>query len=174
MELIDGMIVDMSPQKSAHATAICLIGEVLRGSIGSGHTLRIRMPLALDDASEPEPDVAVVPGKARDYAKAHPTTATLVVEVADTTLGLDRNTEGALYARNGIPEYWLVNLGDNCLEVYRDLREGQYRFQAVLRHGDTVRPQARPDHAIAVATCCPRTARYPPVRTRSAPPAGCA
>ena len=79
----------------------------------------------------------------------------MIVEVADTTLGLDRNTKRALYARNGIPEYWLVNLRDNCLEVYRDLREGQYRFEAVLRHGDTVRPQAWPDHAIAVADLLP-------------------
>lgn len=79
----------------------------------------------------------------------------MIVEVADTKLGLDRNTKRALCARNGIPEYWLVNLRDNCLEVYRDLREGQYRFQAVLRHGDTVRPQARPDCAIAVADWLP-------------------
>jgi len=66
VELIDGMIVDLSPQKSVHATAICLIGEMLQDVVGSGHTLRIQMPLALDDASEPEPDSAVVAGRARD------------------------------------------------------------------------------------------------------------
>ncbi len=86
------------------------------------YTVRNQMPLALDENSEPEPDVAVVPGKARDYTQAHPTTAVLVVEVADATLRLDRKTKQAVYARNGIAEYWIVNLKDNSLEVYRILR----------------------------------------------------
>jgi Uma2 family endonuclease len=113
------------------------------------------MPLALDDTSEPEPDVAVVPGKARDYTFAHPTTAALVVEVADTSLALDRKTKQAVYARNGIPEYWVVNLQDHCLEVYRGPQGDQYQFRTVLRHGETVAPLANPDRAIAVADLLP-------------------
>lgn len=155
VELIDGVIVDMSPQKSARSVATRLVEDALRAAFATHHDVRVQMPLALDDTSEPEPDVAVVPGKARDYTKAHPTTAALVVEVADTTLALDRKTKRALYARNGTPEYWIVNLNDDCLEVYRDLQEGQYRFQTILRRGDSVRPQARPDHAIAVADLLP-------------------
>ena len=82
-------------------------------------------------------------------------TAALVVEVADFTLALDRTTKRALYARNGTPEYWLVDLKDNCLELYREPREGRYRFQAILRHGDSVRPQVRPEHPIAVVDLLP-------------------
>ena len=155
VELIDGVIVDRSPQKSAHATAVCLVEEVLRGFFMSGHTIRTQMPLALDDASEPEPDVAVVPGKARDYARAHPTTAILVVEVADATLRLDRQAKQAVYARNGIAEYWIVNLKDDCLEVYRDPQGDQYRSRTILRRGETVTPLTHPDGLIAVADLLP-------------------
>lgn len=155
VELIDGVIVDMWPQKSAHSVATRLVEDALRAVFATRHDVRVQMPLALDDTSEPEPDVAVVPGKARDYAKAHPTTAALVVEIADTTLALDRKTKRALYARNGIPEYWIANLNDDCLEVYRDIREGQYRFQTILRRGDNVSPLGRPDHVVAVADLLP-------------------
>ncbi len=155
VELIDGVIVDMSPQKSFHSVATRLVEDALRIAFATRHDVRVQMPLALDDASEPEPDVAVVPGKARDYTQAHPTTAVLVVEVADATLRLDRKTKQAVYARNGIAEYWIVNLKDNCLEVYRDPQGDQYCSQMILRCGDTVSPLARPAHAIAVADLLP-------------------
>lgn len=155
VELIDGLIIDMSPQKSFHAVAIRLVEEALRSAFATGHDVRVQMPLALDDTSEPEPDVAVVPGKVRDYTHAHPTTAVLVVEVADATLRLDRNTKQAVYARNGIVEYWIVNLKNNSLEVYREHQADHYRFQAILHSSDTVQPLVRPDHAIAVADLLP-------------------
>jgi Uma2 family endonuclease len=155
VELIDGVIVDMSPQKSFHATAVCLVEEALRSLMSRDFTLRVQMPLALDDSSEPEPDVAVVPGKARDYTLAHPTTAALVVEVADTSLALDRKTKQAVYARNGIAEYWVVNLQDHCLEVYRGPQGNQYQSRTVLRHGETVAPLASPERIIAVADLLP-------------------
>jgi Uma2 family endonuclease len=155
VELLNGVIIDMSPQRSFHATAVCLAEDVLRGAFKGSYTVRNQMPLALDENSEPEPDVAVVPGKARDYTQAHPTTAVLVVEVADATLRLDRKTKQAVYARNGIAEYWIVNLKDNSLEVYRDPQGDQYRSRMTLRHGETVAPLARPDHPIAVTDLLP-------------------
>lgn len=155
VELIDGVIVDMSPQKSFHATTVCLVEEALRSLIGRDFTLRVQMPLALDDTSEPEPDVTVVPGKARDYTFAHPTTAALVVEVADATLALDRKTKQAVYARNGIAEYWIVNLQDRCLEVYRDPQADRYQSRTVRRHGETVSPLASPEQVIAVVDLLP-------------------
>lgn len=155
VELIDGVIVDMSPQKSFHATAVCLVAETLRVIFSSGYNIRVQMPLALDDTSEPEPDVAVVPGKTRDYTHAHPTTAALIVEVADATLRLDRKTKQAVYARNGIAEYWIVNLKNNTLEVYREPQGDHYHSQAILQPGDTMQPLASPDHTIAVADLLP-------------------
>lgn len=118
-ELIDGVVLEMSPQKSPQATAVCLVEEALRNAFGQGYTLRVQLPLALDPLSEPEPDVAVLPGAPRDYRDAHPTSALLIVEVSETTLTHDRDRKGSLYARAGIADYWLVNLPAQRLEVYR-------------------------------------------------------
>lgn len=82
--------------------------------------MRPQLPLSLDPDSEPEPDAAVVRGAPRDYVDTHPTTALLVVEVADTPLDLDRGKKAGLYAKAGIPEYWIVNLVEPVLEVHRD------------------------------------------------------
>lgn len=120
VELIDGEILNMTPQKSAHATAIRLTEDALRTAFGAGHDVRTQLPLAIDPYSEPEPDVAVVSGRPRDYRLAHPTMALLIVEVADATLRHDRKRKGSLYARAGVPEYWIVNVLDRRLEVYRD------------------------------------------------------
>jgi Uma2 family endonuclease len=78
------------------------------------------MPVALDPHSEPEPDLAVVLGSPRDYRDADPSSALLVVEVTDSTLAYDRDQKGSLYARAGIADYWVLNLADRRLEVYRD------------------------------------------------------
>lgn len=77
-------------------------------------------PPALDPYSEPEPDVSVVQGSYLDYRDNHPSTALLVVEISESTLELDRERKGSLYARAGIPEYWILNLPERKLEVYRD------------------------------------------------------
>jgi Uma2 family endonuclease len=97
-------------------------GDALRSAFGAGWHARLQAPLALDDDSEPEPDVAVVAGEYRDYVSGHPSTAALVVEVADSSLGLDRRLKVGLYARAGLPEYWIVNLVEGVLEVHRGPR----------------------------------------------------
>ena len=80
------------------------------------------MPLRLGEITEPEPDVAVIAGSIRDYTDAHPSTAALVIEVADTSLAYDRTTKASLYAKAGIAEYWIINLNNRQLEVYRSPR----------------------------------------------------
>ena len=95
-ELIDGEVLAMTPQGSLHATAVVLVEEALRAAFAAGYVIRVQMPLALDPSSEPEPDVAVVRGSPRDYRDAHPTSALLVVEVANATLGYDRDQKGSL------------------------------------------------------------------------------
>jgi Uma2 family endonuclease len=120
------------------------------------------MPLALDPMSRPEPDIAVVPGGPRDYRKAHPKTALLLVEVADTTLAYDREWKGSLYARGGIRELWIVNLLDRVLEVYREpvssstAKHGwAYRSVSKLGPGETAKPLAAPGASVAVADLLP-------------------
>lgn len=162
VELIDGEIVEMSPQNSAHTTAVRLTEDALRTAFGLGFDVRTQMPLALDLYSEPEPDVAVVPGSPRDYRDAHPTTALLVVEVADTTEVYDRAQKGSLYARAGVADYWLLNLRERRLEVYRDpvpmpqARYGWgYQSGQHLSAADVVSPLAMPQARIAVANLLP-------------------
>ena len=77
-------------------------------------------PISLDDESAPEPDIAVVRGSRADYRHAHPARPALIIEVAESSLGFDRVAKGSLYARAGIVDYWIVNLVDRVLEVYRD------------------------------------------------------
>ncbi|HEY3354905.1 MAG TPA: Uma2 family endonuclease [Polyangia bacterium] len=151
VELIDGEILVMSPEKSRHAAAIDLCAEALRRAFGPGHTVRVQHPLALGAASEPEPDVAVVPGSPRDYAAAHPSSALLVVEVADSSLATDRTVKAALYAAAGLPEYWIVNLPERCLEIHR--APGAAGYAGVERRGEgvAVSPLAAPAAAVAVA-----------------------
>jgi Uma2 family endonuclease len=121
VELIGGEVVLMTPQKGRHATAVGFGQDVLLRIIGDGFHLRVQLPLALSDDSEPEPELAVIVGRRRDYPPdLHPSSAILVVEVSDSSLAFDRTRKGGLYARSGIPEYWILNLQLRSLEVYRD------------------------------------------------------
>ena len=101
VELIDGLLLVSEPQSSPHYTAIQLVERVLSRAFGEGWNVRTQAPIALDDASEPEPDVAVVRGGVRDFATAHPADPVLVVEVAASSLAFDREHKASLYARAG-------------------------------------------------------------------------
>jgi len=120
VELIGGHLIIAEPQNSPHATALGAADDALRAVLPPGFIVRAQMPMALDDDSAPEPDLAVVSGRRADYGQGHPTRAVLVVEVADSSLHFDRREKGSLYARARIAEYWIVNLIDRVLEVYRD------------------------------------------------------
>lgn len=144
LELVNGEILAMTPQKSRHASSIVILQRLLSAAFATTGHVRPQLPLAILEDSEPEPDLAVVAGSDLDYLDQHPATALLVVEVADTSLAYDRQTKGPLYARTGIPEYWIVNLADRVLEVYRnpEERDGRldYRLVQRLHAGETVRP----------------------------------
>ena len=155
LELVEGQLLAMNPQGSRHAATVGQAGDILRGVFGDGCTVRTQCPLAVGDDSEPEPDLAVVPGQAFDYLDAHPTTALLVVEVSDDSLRHDRTVKQRLYACHGIPEYWILALPDARLEVYRDPADTGYRSVTVLRAGETVGPLARPAATIAVGDLLP-------------------
>jgi Uma2 family endonuclease len=155
LELIDGEVWQMPPQSTRHFTAIRLVERALSRVFANGFDVRTQGPLAIDGHSEPEPDIAVVEGSARDYATAHPRTAVLVVEVADTSLGFDRIAKKRLYARNGIPEYWILNLGAECLEVYRDPADEDYLAQQTIGRTEVIAPRAAVQFEIAVADLLP-------------------
>ena len=119
VELIDGLLVVREPQGTPHTTATRLAEDALRRAFGAGWDVRCQFPVALDDDSEPEPDIAVVPGGPRDYLDAHPSRPVLVVEVAYASVAFDRRHKSSLYARAGVDDYWIVNLVDRVLEVRR-------------------------------------------------------
>lgn len=119
IELLGGELIVSEPQGSRHYTAIGLVGRTLQAALGAGWVIRTQGPVALDDESEPEPDVAVVPGNWLDYSNEHPARPVLVVEVAESRLVFDRRHKGSLYARAGLTDYWILNLVDRVLEVYR-------------------------------------------------------
>jgi Uma2 family endonuclease len=133
VELVDGWIVEMSPIGPPHMTCVSLIVAALQQRLPPGWNVRIQGPVTLPN-SEPEPDVTVVRGGIRDYRNRHPSIndIALVVEVADATLQFDRIQKRAQYALAEIPEYWIVNLIDRCLELHRNPARGDYRTRDVL------------------------------------------
>jgi Uma2 family endonuclease len=162
LELLDGLLVVREPQGSRHGAAITAIRDVLARAFGDGYVIRPQLPIALDDRSEPEPDLVVVPGAPWDYADAHPSTPLLLVEIAETSLALDRRHKASLYARAGIADYWIVNLADLVLEVRREpvpstTRRAGWRYASVqvLARGATVSPLAAPRARVAVTDLLP-------------------
>lgn len=152
----------MSPMRPLHATVITLAARTLEQAFGDGYFVRWQMPLALDEYSEPEPDVMVVQGDVRDYLAEHPTTAVLVVEVAESSLAYDQVEKASLYAAAGLPDYWLFNLVQRRLEVRRDPVPNRqqphgfgYQTTLYFQPGDVVWPLARPDLQIPVADMFP-------------------
>src|SRR5262245_51762199 len=157
VELVDGEILrKVTPQGIRHARAICAVAEALRTAFGRGFHVREQLPMVLDDLSEPEPDISVVLGSWRAYDE-HPSTAVLVVEIADSTLRTDRILKSRVYARAHIPDYWVVNLQERLVEVSREPRqvrttpEWRYRVFERLRPGQTVTPLEAPGVEIPIA-----------------------
>lgn len=159
IELLDGEILEMSPQYTPHAVAITLAQNIFLHLFEEGHVVRIQLPFALDDGSEPEPDIAVVTGGPRDYLDSHPCKAELVVEIAEASLALDRGRKLAAYARNRVPEYWIVNLLDRQIEIHRkpeltaDIAD--YSDKSIIRAGESIAPIAKSDHPIAADDLLP-------------------
>jgi len=155
VQLIEGDIVEMTPQSRAHAVATRAVEEALRTAFPTGHDIQVQMPLGLGPSAEPEPDVAVVRGSFRDYRDHHPEHAILVVEVADTTLTFDRSRKAEMYARHGVPEYWLLNLVDRQLEVFRQATASGYVSQQTFAAGDAVSPLSAPQVRLPVSSLLP-------------------
>jgi Uma2 family endonuclease len=122
VELLDGVIVTMSPQNSPHTATVHRLLFVLLRTLGSTAYIRVQAPIILNDWSEPEPDIAVCQPDPYDYAREHPRAhqVLLIIEVADTSLSYDRTQKASAYAASGIPEYWIVNLNDRRVEVLTD------------------------------------------------------
>lgn len=157
VELLEGVIVTVSPQSPRHAAAINRIEDALREAVGQRAVVRGQSPLVVSNHSVPEPDVMVLPGRTSDYDDAHPRIALLVVEVADRSLQQDRLSKRVIYATSGVPEYWLINLRDDCVEVGRapDADAGCYLQTFTARRGEQLELAAFPGSFVAVDALLP-------------------
>ena len=162
LELVDGLLLVREPQGSGHAGTIRRAMEALRRVLGPEWQLDSQLPIALDDDSEPEPDVAVVPRDPRAYLDAHQTRPVLVVEVSDSSYRVDHTYKTSLYARAAVPECWIVDLVHEAVEVHRDPAPSpdapyghSYRRVEVLRPPAAVAPLIAPARAIPVADLLP-------------------
>lgn len=159
--LIAGEIIEEGPMNPPHRIALEVTGTAVRAAFGSGWRFCGQMPLVLGQTTDPEPDFAVVPGPARGAA-AHPTTAALVIEVADSSLRYDLTDKMSLYAAGGIPDYWVLNVAGRRLVVHRgpqpdpDQRFGHgYGRVTELGPADAVSPLAAPAATVRVADLLP-------------------
>lgn len=161
VELLDGEIWTLPPQGTPHFSSVEAAAEILLDAFGNGFTVRRHGPMTLADGTEPEPDVAIVPGTWRDYTGHHPVSSEirLLVEVSDATLRKDRSKKRDDYARAGIADYWIVNLVNRHLEVYRDPASTPgghtYKTRLTLFDGDTIAPLSAPNGTVAVADLFP-------------------
>lgn len=162
VELIEGEIIEKMPKNRPHSNASYRSRKALERVFGDGFMVEQESPLALLDFSEPEPDLSVIRGSPDDYAQEHPRTALLLVEISESSLHFDRNEKASLYAKAGISDYWMLNLVDRQLEVYRKpvmMPEAAFGYGysqvTIFRAGDFINPLAKPDARIAVADLLP-------------------
>jgi Uma2 family endonuclease len=131
IQLLDGELVELSPQKAPHAGIVEALNEHLMPALVGRARVRVRMPLVAGELSEPEPDVAVVP--ADEPRDRHPERALLVIEVADTTVRLDLVRKARIYAAAGVPTFWVIDVNADAVHVHTDPTPGGYA--TVTRHG---------------------------------------
>ncbi len=160
IELLDGLLVVKEPQGSRHVRMVSHIRRVLQRAFGERYDVLVQSPIALDDASEPEPDLTVVRERPKDHLKSLPSSPVLIVEVADSSLRHDRREKRQLYARNAVADCWIVNLKDGALEVHRDPArsaggQGRYRHVRLLKRTATVTPLAASRARTRVADLLP-------------------
>ena len=152
--LIRGEIRELGFMQPPHAALLGVVFDVLRTNFDSAYRIRVQSPVVIGDSS-PLPDLAVVKGQQRDYLKVHPTTAELIVEIADSSLFEDTTTKAEVYATGGIPDYWVLDIENRLLLVFRDpapLPEGgmAYRTCLKLKEDEGVCPLAQPAAPIRV------------------------
>lgn len=140
VELIDGEVVEMSPIGSRHAACVDRLNQVFCLLLGKHLIVRVQNPVRLDEYSEPQPDLCLLQPRADFYAQAHPTPADvlLVVDVADSSAGFDREVKLPLYAQASVPEVWLVNLPAETVEIYAQPSAGKYQKSREFKHGEII------------------------------------
>ncbi|TCZ56708.1 Uma2 family endonuclease [Roseicella aquatilis] len=152
VELIEGEIIDMAPIGSEHNGAVTGLNRKFILGAGERAVVTVQGPLRLSDVSEPQPDLLLLKPRADDYRSEHPVPSEvlLLVEVADSSLRFDRGVKLPLYARHKVPEVWIVNLGDNVVDVYRTPKDDAYLTTRRAARGEVLEPALLPGLRIPV------------------------
>ncbi|MBK8394645.1 MAG: Uma2 family endonuclease [Leptospiraceae bacterium] len=145
-ELLEGVVIEKMPKDPIHANLVTLLTHFLYEIIKNKFQLRQENPINTG-FSEPEPDIAIVPNG--DYSTSHPTEAKLVIEVANTSIALDR-AKSYIYAKANIPEYIIINLQNNILEVYKTPLDGKYSFTKILQKDERFISDTIPEIAFSL------------------------
>ncbi|WP_293130031.1 Uma2 family endonuclease [Microcoleus sp. bin38.metabat.b11b12b14.051] len=157
VELISGNIIRMSAKGTAHTSATRRTSTLLRDLLENLAAVYTQDPIALDDNSEPEPDITLVRIDPFDYATHHPTPSEvyLIIEVADSSLAYDREIKAKIYARSGIADYWVLNVNDRQLHVFREPADDRYQSEVILGETANISPLQFPDFNIAIQEMLP-------------------
>ena len=152
VELLDGDIIVMPPIGDWHAGGVKLFANTMPLALQGRAMIAVQDPVRLDEHSEPQPDVMLLQWRDDFYRNGHPAPGDvlLLIEVADTSVGYDRNAKLPVYARAGIPEVWIVNRPARRIESYSDPSGSAYSTVRHFSPGETVAPQAFPDITLAV------------------------
>lgn len=156
IELLDGLLVEKVGKDGSHCVTLNLVRDLLLSLIPEGWHVRLQDPVTLD-TSEPEPDAVVARGAVRDYVDHHPVPddVGLLIEVANTSLAVDRGFKRRLYARNAIKQYWIININDRAIEAYTEPtgpdEDPDYRTRRVFTSGQTVALHLDRGEAVQVA-----------------------
>ncbi len=152
MELIEGEIVRMVPIGSGHAGKVDRILELFSQIPKKKARIRIQGPIYLDNFSEPVPDLVLLKPRTDFYEKSHPRPEDvfLIVEVSDTTIYFDRNVKRRLYARHNIPEFWIVDLHQKAIEIYRKPGPGGYQESFIPTSEETFSPLSFPEFVLTM------------------------
>ncbi len=156
-ELINGQILLMAAKGTPHVTSLHLLANALRDRVGSAALVRTQDPIQLDDFSEPEPDLAIVRGTVLDYADRHPRPdqVDLIVEVADSTLKHDCEIKDKLYAQACLADYWVLDLKNRQLHIFRNPTPTGYTSHLILTEPNQASPLAFPSIEIAISSILP-------------------
>ncbi|GFZ99975.1 Uma2 family endonuclease [Okeania sp. KiyG1] len=152
LEIIRGEIIKMSPITPPHAARVSCLSELFILGLAKTVTVRVKNPVRLNNNSETLPDIALLQQRPSLYRTQHPQAENvfLLIEVSDTTIKYDREVKVPLYAENNIVEVWLVNLTEECLEVYRQPTANGYEIVQTFQRGENVTIQALPNVTFTV------------------------
>ena len=153
IELLNGEIIVMSPEREPHAYYNTEVGDYLRNLLGNKAKIRDNKPITLPNNSEPEPDIAIVKPLGKEYLKHHPYPEDIfwIIEFSQATLNKDLNEKKDIYAQGGIIEYWVVDLKNLQLQVFRDLVNNNYTWEYTFKKGQ-ISPLSFPEITIEIET----------------------